>query len=72
MLKRLKFICILSLFFDSPLSAQFSFDSISNSSEVLKKIFDNPSKYHLQIIYTQVSYKNNEPVFTTYTLNTNQ
>ena len=71
MLKRLKFICILSIIFEFSLSAQFSFDSISNSSEVLKKIFDNPSKYHLQIIYTQVSYKKNEPVFTTYTLNTN-
>ena len=69
MLKRLKFICILSIIFEFSLSAQFSFDSISSKSSLLKKVFDNPSKYHLQIIYTQIIYKDNKPIFKNYTLN---
>jgi hypothetical protein len=59
------FFCL----FTRILFSQFSFDSVFNSHPVLKKITSEPSKYHLQIIYTQVDYKNGKPVFTDYLFN---
>jgi hypothetical protein len=46
------------------LSSQFNFDSLLTKTPVLKKIWDQARKYHLQIIYTQIDYKNETPVFT--------
>ena len=69
LVKKITFLLILSISYNFNLKAQFSFDSISSKSSLLKKVFDNPSKYHLQIIYTQIIYKDNKPIFKNYTLN---
>lgn len=55
------FCCCQDLVF-----GQFHFDTIFSKASILKKISSNPSKYHLQIIYTQIDYQNGIPVFTDY------
>lgn len=49
--------------------AQFNFDSIFKQDVVLKKISSQAAKYHLQIIYTQIEYKNGIPSFKDYFFN---
>lgn len=45
----------------------FHFDSIFNTSTILKKISSNPKKYRLQIIYTQINRDvNGRPEFVNY------
>lgn len=61
---------LLSLFFYHSLLAQFSFDSIFDKSPFLKKIVAKKDNYHVQIIYTELNYKNGKPDFKDYYFNT--
>jgi hypothetical protein len=57
------------ILFPGSLFCQFDFDAIFRSSPVLKKISSNPARYHLQIIYTQIDFENEKPVFKDYYYN---
>lgn len=63
---RLSLLIVVCCCYQDFLFAQFHFDTIFNKANVLKKVSSNPSKYHLQIIYTQVDYQDGKPVFTDY------
>lgn len=65
-MRRLRLLIVVCCCYQNFLFAQFCFDSIFNKASVLKKVSSNPSKYHLQIIYTRVDYQNGIPVFTDY------
>lgn len=62
------YLGLIFVFACSVLFAQtFSFDTVFNQSDLLKKITASPAKYRVQIIYTQINRtKNNQPVFTNY------
>ena len=50
---------------------QFSFDSIFDKSNLLKKISSSSEKYHAQIIFTQIDWVDGKPGFTNYYFNVN-
>lgn len=63
---RLSLLIVVCCCCQDLLFGQFHFDTLFSKATILKKISANPSKYHLQIIYTQVNYQNGIPVFTDY------
>lgn len=68
MLKRTALIVILLVTMRAAGQTAFSFDSILNKSDILKKVSSEHKKYHLQIIYTQITRKKDGiPSFKTYT-----
>ena len=69
-MRRWYFLIAIFIFCCNVFYAQFNFDTIFNSNTLLKKISLTPDKYHLQIIYTQINYENDKPVFTSYFYNT--
>jgi len=69
-----KFWLLSILFIGFQMKAQENYipDLVANKSEILKKVFSNPEKYRLQIIYTEIKRnRNNKPQFFTHRYRTN-
>jgi hypothetical protein len=66
-LRKIIIFLLVTFFFKS--YAQFSFDSILNSSPILKQVSQSKDKFRLQIIYTQVNKNGGKQSFTTYYFN---
>jgi hypothetical protein len=65
-----QFVLCCLLLFTTSVFAQFNLDSILQSSPLLKKVYANKSKYHLQVCYTRVMKQENASMYKYYSFNT--
>jgi len=63
------FLCFLVLISFSGF-AQFTLDSILQSTPLLKKVYNNKDKYRLQVVYTHVDKNGSAVTYTHYSFNT--